>query len=55
MGPVTRVPVFYSTFEQLNLPGSGHMDNLDVQNYYKRPFAAENDIDWALKDIPGIS
>jgi hypothetical protein len=47
--------VFYSTFEQLGLPCSGPMDNLDVQKYYERPFEAENDIDWALKDNPGIS
>jgi hypothetical protein len=31
------------------------MDKQDVQKYYERPFAAENDIDWALKDILGIS
>jgi hypothetical protein len=31
------------------------VDNLDVQKNYERPFAAENDIDWALKHIPGIS
>jgi hypothetical protein len=47
--------VFYSTFEQLDLPGSGPMDKLDVQKYYERPFEEENDMDWALKDIPGIS
>ena len=27
--------VFYSTFEQLDLPGSGPMDKRDVQKYYK--------------------
>jgi hypothetical protein len=57
--------VFYNTFEQLDLPGSGPMDWLDVQKYYKptpapilhvgTPVAAENDMDWALKDIPSIS
>jgi hypothetical protein len=47
--------VFYSTFEQLDLPCSGPVDKRDVQMYYERPFAAENDIDWALKDIPVIS
>jgi hypothetical protein len=27
--------VFYSTFEQLDLPGSGPMDKWDVQKYYE--------------------
>jgi hypothetical protein len=44
--------VLYSTFEQLDLPGSGPMDKLDVQKYYEHQFTVENDIDWALKDIP---
>jgi hypothetical protein len=52
---VAAALVFYSTFEQLDLPCSGPMDNLDVQRFYECPFAVENDIDWALKDIPGIS
>jgi hypothetical protein len=26
--------VFYSTFQQLDLPGSGPMDRQDVQKYY---------------------
>jgi hypothetical protein len=30
------------------------MDKRDVQKYYERPFAVENDIDLAVKDIPGI-
>ncbi len=47
--------VLYSTFEQLDLPGSGPMDKLDVQKYYERQFTVENDIYWALKDIPGLS
>ena len=47
--------VFYSTFKQLDLPSSGPMDKGDVQKYNELPFAAENYIDWALKDIPGIS
>jgi hypothetical protein len=57
--------VFYSTFGQLDLPGSGPVDRRDVQKYYKptqtptlyvgTPIAAENDMDWALKDIPIIS
>jgi hypothetical protein len=36
--------VFYSTFKQLGLPGSGPMDKRDM---LQRPVAAENDIDWA--------
>ena len=35
--------------------GPRGMDKRDVQKYWERPFAAENDIDWVLKDIPGIS
>jgi hypothetical protein len=34
---------------------SGSMDKRDVQKYYERPFAVENDIDWAVKNILGIS
>jgi hypothetical protein len=26
--------LFYSTFKQLDLPGSGQMDKRDVQKYY---------------------
>jgi hypothetical protein len=49
------VLVFYSTLEQLGLPCSGPVDNLDVQQYYCITNASLKwrMIDWALKDIPG--